>query len=110
MNRIINNRISNEIIELLTQPISCLGLALLHIPAYMDLLHGLKQKEGIAVGTQLADYYLLHHIAFTTKEDAVLFFDIIKSIGLSSEMESYHLLARCIQLIQLPVEEEMIEV
>lgn len=76
----------------------------------MDLLHGLKQKEGIAVGTQLADYCLLQHIAFTDKEEAILFFDTIKSIGLSSEMESYHLLARCMQLIQLPVEEDMIEV
>ena len=106
----IIHRISNEIIELLTQPISHLGLSLLHIPAYMDLLHGLKQKEGIAVGTQRADYCLLHHIAFTDKEEAILFFDTIKSIGLSSEMESYHLLARCMQLIQLPVEEDMIEV
>lgn len=83
-------------------------MKLLTLSNYIPLLNVLKSHDAVMVATKIASFFVSKRPAFE-KEEARVFLQTIGCLSESDEIPNLHLLARAIQLIDLP-DSELIEV
>lgn len=99
---------SNDLVSFLTQPLERYGVKLLTLSHYIPLLNVLKSHEAVMVATKIASFFVSKRPTFE-KEEARVFLQTIGCLSESDEIPNLHLLARGIQLVDLP-DSELIEV
>lgn len=83
-------------------------MKLLALSNYISLLNVLKSHDAVMVATKIASFFVSKRPSFN-KEEASVFLQAVVCLSESDEIPSLHLLARSIQLVDLP-DSELIEV